>query len=75
MKKMTSPFTSSNPMEWELKPYVSLQPLREGNTTADAVCFLKKAHFEARMYLHVKFLGEPAVDAGGLTREFFSLFF
>ena len=49
---------------------VSLIPIRRGNVRADAICFVKKAHFEARRNLHGKFLGEPAMDAGGPVFQF-----
>ena len=47
--------------------------VRRSNLVADAMCALKKRNFDATKLLKVMFVGEPSVDEGEPTREFFQL--
>lgn len=39
----------------------------------DSIAYFKKRNFKHDSFIRITFEGEPGVDAGGLTREFFTL--
>jgi hypothetical protein len=48
--------------------------IRRSNVVEDALRAINKALFDPRKLLNVEFIGEFGTDAGGLKREFFSIF-
>lgn len=45
------------------------------NIVGDTMCFYKDKNFDPTLGIKVVFCDQPGVDAGGLTRQFFSSFF
>ena len=48
--------------------------VRRSNLLEDALCQFRRPSLDVKRPFCVRFLGEPAVDAGGPQREFFQLF-
>ena len=50
---------------------ISSIPVRRKHIFDDAILTLKRINWEPTQHLRVVFIGEPGVDEGGPTREFF----